>query len=134
MTLDKLLTVDRVQFLVMRQYEANTCYDQNVRVVFKPSKRSVGAGLLRKARKSDLNEGIRYGIQSPDRTEKDIAIGWEDIANLESGQVTKTFMDDTLPGGPLECTITYVAPFFKPNREEDYRVAWAFFSEEDQEV
>jgi len=127
LTLDELLTIYRVQFPVMRQYEADTWYDQNGRIVFTPSKGLVGVGLPRKARKSDLNEGIRYGIQSPDRTERDIAIGWEDIGNLESGQVTKTFMDDTLPGGPVERTITYVAPFFKPNREEDYRVAWAFF-------
>jgi len=37
-------------------------------------------------------------------------------------------MDDTLPGGPVERTVAYVAPFFKPDREEVYRVAWAVFS------
>lgn len=42
-------------------------------------------------------------------------------------KVRKTFEDDTLPGGPYETTIEYVAPFFKPDREEDYRRAWAFF-------
>ena len=138
MTLDELLTIYRVQFPVMRQYEADTWYDQNGRIVFTPSKGLVGVGLPRKSRKSDLQEGIRYGIhphpnplpEGEGAKVQDIALGWEDIADLQSGQVTKTFMDDTLPGGPTERTITYTAPFFKPNREEDYRIAWEFFQKE----
>ena len=47
--------------------------------------------------------------------------------------VTKTFVDGTLPGGPTERTVTYHAPFFKPDREEDYRVAWAFFEKEENQ-
>jgi len=38
-------------------------------------------------------------------------------------------MDDTLPGGPVERTVEYVAPFFKPDREEDYARAWRVFEE-----
>ena len=38
-------------------------------------------------------------------------------------------MDDTLPGGPREKIITYEAPFYLPNREADYRIAWKSFSE-----
>jgi len=56
-----------------------------------------------------------------------VALGWEDIRDLQSGTVTKTFMDDTMPGGPHQRTIEYTAPFFRPDREEDYRVAWEFF-------
>jgi len=39
-------------------------------------------------------------------------------------------MDDTLPGGPTECTVEYKAPFFRPDREADYRVAWEIFLNE----
>jgi len=44
--------------------------------------------------------------------------------------VTKTFPDDTLPGGPVQRTIAYDAPFVRPDREQDYRTAWAFFEHE----
>lgn len=128
LTLDELLTIYRVQFPVMRQYEADTWYDQNGRIVFTPSKGLVGVGLPRKARKSDLAEGIYYGIQSPTRNEQQIALGWEDIQTMTEGTVTKTFMDDTLPGGPVQRTIEYKAPFFRPDREEDYAIAWRVFT------
>jgi hypothetical protein len=127
LTLEELLTIYRVQFPVMRQYEADTWYDARGRIVFTPSKGLVGVGLPRKPRKADLDEGTRYGIRTPTRSERNIALGWDDIRGLEQGTVTKTFQDDTLPGGPTERTIEYHAPFFKPDREEDYRVAWAFF-------
>lgn len=140
MTLEELLTIYRVQFPVMRQYEADTWYDQNGRIVFTPSKGLVGVGLPRTARKSDLNDGVSYAItQYADtedesdnkpiiREESGIALGWNDIQDLKAGDtVSKTYMDDTQPGGPVERTIVYEAPFFKPDREEDYAIAWTFF-------
>ena len=41
--------------------------------------------------------------------------------------MTKTYMDDTVPDGPVERTIEYHAPFDRCDREEDYRVVWAEF-------
>ena len=84
----------------------------------------------RKARKADLNNNISYAIESDERNEQSIALGWEDIKDLQNGSVSKTFIDDTLPGGPREKTITYQAPFFVPNREEEYKVAWEIFSKD----
>ncbi|OJT00353.1 class I SAM-dependent DNA methyltransferase [Marinobacter nauticus] len=127
LTQEELLTIYRVQFPVMRQYEAETYYDQTGRIVFTPSKGLVGVGLPRKASKKELTEGTFYCIDTPERKEDDIALGWEDIQHLQEGSVYKTYMDDTLPGGPVERTVEYKAPFFRPDREEDYRVAWGIF-------
>ncbi|WP_218997020.1 class I SAM-dependent DNA methyltransferase [Shewanella algae] len=136
LTLDELLTIYRVQFPVMRQNEADTWYDQVGRIIFTPSKGLVGVGLPRTARKADLKAGIVYEVDSPEWTGadsgkagSDLAIGWDDIKHLTEGTVSVTFDDDTRPGGAVRRTITWKAPFIKPDREDDYRVAWAFFAE-----
>jgi hypothetical protein len=49
---------------------------------------------------------------------------WNDIKGMKSGTVSRTIMDDTLPCGPRERTITYTAPFDKCDREADYATAW----------
>ena len=41
---------------------------------------------------------------------------------------------DTMPGGPVERTIEYVAPFDRCDRERDYETAWKFFEEKYKEV
>ncbi|MER2625329.1 MAG: N-6 DNA methylase [Accumulibacter sp.] len=131
LTLDELLTIYRIQFPVMRQYEADTWYDQTGRIVFTPSRGLVGVGLPRRARVQDLGADISYGIQTPDCRKQGIALGWEDVHDLPAGCiVSKTFPDDTLPGGPIQRTIDYRAPFIKPDREQDYRIAWDFFASE----
>jgi hypothetical protein len=124
LTLEELKTIYRVQFPVMRQYEADTWYDTQGRIVFTNSKGLTGVGLPRNAVKSDTC----YGINTPDRSESHIPLGWNDIKNLKEGKITKTFMDDTRPGGPVERTVTYVAPFDRCDREEDYETAWEVFA------
>ena len=120
LTLDELLTLYRVQFPVMRQYEADTWYDANGRIVFTASKGLPGVGLPRKAAKT----GSTCSLETPDRTDQNIALGWEDIRHLSEGTVTRRITDDTLPGGPLELEIQYHAPFDRCNRETDYKTVW----------
>ena len=121
LTLDELLTIYRVQFPVMRQYEADTWYDANGRIVFTSSKGLPGVGLPRTASRNDT----AWAIRTPDGHRSAIALGWNDIRDLDEGVVTRTVAADTLPGGPVERVIEYHAPFRRPDRENDYRQAWA---------
>ncbi len=144
LTLDGLLLIYRVQFPVMQGYERDTWYDIHGRIVFTNSKGLVGVGLPRKGAKNTP----RTRIVTPDGQTREGQFGWDDLwayANPEAGDseeviqrggtpkvpdgtvITQWVMDDTLPGGPREVERTYTAPFARANREEDYRIAWAFF-------
>ena len=105
MTLEQLKTIYRIQFPVLQQYEADTWYDANGRIVFTTNRSLVGVGFDRKE--------------------------WEgNVKGAEAGQkFYRTITDDTMPGGPVERTIEYVAPFDKCDREQDYETAWKFFEE-----
>jgi len=129
LTLDELLLIYRVQFPVMQGYERDTWYDIHGRIVFTNSKGLVGVGLPRKGGRTTP----KTRITTTDGKFKDGNHGWEDL--YKDGQflvpdgttVDMTITDDTLPGGPRQVTRTFKAPFARANREEDYRVAWAFF-------
>lgn len=152
LTLEELKTIYRVQFPVMRQYEADTWYDQTGRIVFTASKGLVGVGLPRKAANIDSLYTLKIGDingrtvtpvwrDDTKKSEKEIAklmptqeqpkemipLGWEDICDLKSGSVFKTVQDDTVPNGPVTRTIEYIAPFDKCDREQDYGTVWAEF-------
>ena len=105
MTLDQLKTIYRIQFPVLQSYEADTWYDDNGRIVFTNNRSLTGVGFSR-----------------PE---------WENgIKGAPAGQkFYRTITDDTMPGGPVERTIEYVAPFDRCDREQDYETAWKFFEE-----
>jgi hypothetical protein len=115
LTLEELITIYRVQFPVMQQYERDTWYDRNGRIVFTASKGLTGVGFPRKGSGRGANK----------------TTGWEDIADMTSGSVSRTIIDDTLPGGPVERTITYEAPFDRCDRVGDYRIVWGYFEKQE---
>lgn len=125
MTLQELLTIYRVQFPVMQQYERETYYDQSGRIVFTPSKGLVGVGLSRNAGPRDPSVIIEY----PDGIKESKPLGWTEAQKLPDGtKIHRTILDDTQLGGPVERVITYTSPWYLPNREEDYKQAWDVFT------
>lgn len=105
MTLIQLKTIYKIQFPVLQQYEDDTWYDTNGRIVFTTNRSLSSVGYDRKT--------------------------WEnEVKGAPAGKkFYRTITDDTMPGGPVERTIEYVAPFDRCDREKDYETAWKFFEE-----
>lgn len=123
LTLEELKTIYRIQFPVLKQNENETFYDMNGRIVFTVSKGLPGVGLPRKANKKD--DPCKIVINGEVVDEK--PLGWEDMMDMEEGEIHRTIIDDTTPEGPIERTIIYKAPFAKCDREKDYEIAWEYF-------
>jgi len=108
LSLFDLKSLYKLQFPILYNNENNTWYDKNGRVVFTINRNLTGVGFPRKSTKTE-------------------PIGWEDIKGMKSGAVLRTIIDDTMPGGPIERTITYETPFDRCDREKDYEVVWTEF-------
>ena len=104
MNLKQLISIYRLQFNLMQQYESGTWYDTNGRTVF--SSKNMGE--------------LTYKRPEWEKAVKDAPAG---------KKFYRTITDDTMPGGPIERTIEYVAPFDRCDREKDYEIAWKFFEE-----
>ena len=109
LTLNELKTIYRIQFPVLQQYEMDTWYDKNGRIVFTNNRGLSGVGVDRKT--------------------------WENVVmDMSAGQMySQKTIDSTIPGDPIERTIEYVAPFTRCDREKDYETAWKFFEKKYKE-
>lgn len=121
MTLNQLKTIYRIQFPVLQSYEADTWYDANGRITFTNNRSLTGVGF---SRPEWENTGAVQPVRRGDAP-------WDGVMkHAPAGYVfARTIMDDTMPGGPIERTIEYVAPFDRCDREQDYETAWKFFEE-----
>ena len=125
MTLQQLKTIYRIQFPVLQSYEADTWYDANGRIIFTNNRSLTGVGFTRPEWE---NAGAVQPIKRGDAQ-------WDGIMkHAPAGYVfARTITDDTMPGGSVQRTIEYAAPFDRCDREQDYETAWKFFEEKYKE-
>ena len=105
MNLDQLLTIYRVQFPTLQQHERDTYYDNNGRIAYAKNNALNGVGVSRTEFENEFQKAAKGEV------------------------LVRTVIDDTLPGGPKQRSIEYVAPFDRCDRERDYEIAWKFFEE-----
>ncbi|MBR5902086.1 class I SAM-dependent DNA methyltransferase [bacterium] len=104
-SLKQLISIYQSQFYILKEYESDTWYDANGRIVFTNNRSLTGVG---------------YSRQEWENGKKGAPAG---------EKFYRTVTDDTMPGGPVERTIEYIAPFDRCDREKDYETAWKFFED-----
>ena len=119
MTLQQLKTIYRIQFPVLQSYEADTWYDANGRIAFTNNRSLTGVGFTRPEwENAGAVQPVKRGTAPWDGVMKHAPAGYV---------FARTITDDTLPGGPVQRTIEYAAPFDRCDREQDYETVWKFF-------
>lgn len=113
--LEQLIELYRIYFPVLQENDTGTYFDQNGRIVWTCAKGVAGVGYLEQKGKS------------PGRKE------WESILESKPAELVCSAIDDTLPDGPHIIERHFVGPFFKCDRVEDYKRAWAHFEKLEQE-
>ena len=103
LSLDELKAIYELQFPVLRANEKDTWYDRKGRIVFTSNRSLTNVGFSRQE--------------------------WNEIRDSRDGIFTRIISDDTMPGGSIERTIEYVAPFDRCDREKDYEEVWANFEQ-----
>ena len=150
---DELSAIYRIQFPVLRKHEGDTWYDKNGFIVFTNNTQGLpGVGLDRKEweKERHLDKLTDTGLRIEGIEPSALTL----VKEMPHGTVTRTVVDDTIADyryaygtfrkdgteyhcpcpdhpdpieGPVERNITYVAPFTKCDREEDYRTVWKHF-------
>lgn len=111
LSLEQLKILYRLNFAAAIQQENDTWYDANGRIIFTNNRSLTGVGFSR-------TEWENAGAVQPVRR---CNAPWDGVMkHAPAGYVfARTIMDDTMPGGPVERTIEYVAPFDRCDREQD---------------
>lgn len=117
LSLQDLEMIYTIQFPVLQQNENDTWYDAEGKIVFTCSKGLTGVGLDRK------------------RNAKTGMLGWEDICGekLDDNTYLGTAPTHTHTIDPTKSELyggqqqTFVAPYTRCDRIQDYRTAWAHF-------
>lgn len=95
--LQHLITLYKVQFPVHKNYEEDTWYDVEGKIVFTINKGQTGIGVDRKL--------------------------WETVSKNADGFVEKEYQEDTT-GKSENRVIRYYAPYSRTFREDDYCEVW----------
>lgn len=115
LTLEQLIKIYSVYFPVLQENESTTWYDNKGRIVWTGSKGLPGVGY------------VYENGRSP--SFKD----WQCILESNPSELVCKAVDDTMSDGPKTVERRFVGPFFKCDRIEDYKRAWAHFEKLEQE-